>query len=786
MTIGSLALKLRPLRVGFLVNPTDKSSVSKAIHLNSLLWGGMFNPLIPCFKKLPTNWQEYKSKHTTAANVISGYIEGFDPDYLVNITDIDKSSINFVKERIVTYEDVISDFSDDMTPSLGAGIFEVISQFKHDELRFVRRSPLRLIRPKLSNHHNLFLASIFGSLGDFDSAFYDDYLMGIEAESAPINVKNYPKYISAKYLFPRRIGAFYVEQRVSGPVLFYLDASKILDVIDYWNMRAAGWQVYPVAKQSEYEPELLEFCKATILEAYKPLRFNKQIFHRATIIKSRNTTEKEVNDFYTSLNITLPEPNDGGVISFQRWYPRLWDDWARQNTDEEVTPAYSSEKEIELQKGQTELRFKTPNPEFELFGFSSEHPRFAVEIDSRVYGSKELLAEVIPLGGEQVSRAVGKYYLREWRISRAGPVYLADYPNWTIDYEIPLAEPIMIAWFKERGWKIDISSSGKVAKQMIRHLGGSWGIAQLKQEKLIKLLQELSNNGFINENRFRGRISEITNADDRLITTDEYIKRLLESEIFQLGVETKCPVCTQKSWYSLKEIDSNIRCSSCLSEYKIQTLNLSDKKWAYKSFGTFGLPKQAYGAFGVLLTLNLLVNNRQRSTVLLSFTAQKNHKFIEADLCLIIEKEFRGNAKQEVLFCECKTYNKFEKKDVERMYALSEEFPGAVLVFSTFRTELTTAEKKMLRPLVNKGRKYWKSEETYNPVLIITGNEIFSDRGIPECWKGKDGKAGEIAENRFHPHSISDIADLTQQIYLDMKPYHQWREEQWKKRQKVN
>ena len=786
MTIGSLDLKLRPVRIGFLVNPNDKDGIRKAIHLNSLLWGGMFNPLIPCYKKLPRNWEEYKSKRSTASKVISGYIEGFDPDYLVNISDVSIESIEFDSVRIVDYDGIISGYKEDMAPKVGAGIFEIIRQFKYDEMRFLRRNEFKFLKPKLSKNHNLFLSSIFGKLDNYEKDLYEDYLSDIEITEDDIDIKNYWKYISSEYFYSRRIGAIYLEQRLSGPVIFYLDATKTLDVIDYWNIRAAGWEVYPVAKQSEDEHGLHEICEKIIERAYRPYRHNKSIYHHASIIKSRNTTEKEMSDFNKKLEVKKHDTKKGPKVSLQRWYPRIWDEWARQNTQEIITPAYSKEKAIELQEGQTEFRFKTLNPDFDLYHVNTSSPRFALEIDSRVYGNDELLAEVIPMGGGDLARAVGKYSLREWRISKSGPVYLSRHQNWTINYEIPLAEPVMSAWFKEKGWDVDMSPSGKIAKQMIKQLGGLWGIVHLKEEKLIKLLQELSNNGFINEHDFKGRISQITNSDGIWLSRDEYIKRLLEKEIFQLGVELKCPICTQRSWYSLNDVDSSVRCGGCLSDYKLQSIDLPDKKWAYKSFGTFGLPKQAYGAFGVLLTLNFLVkDNNERATSLLSFTAKKNNKEIEADLCMVIEKEFRDDSSQELLFAECKTYNKFEKKDIERMQELANEFPGAVLVFSTLRTELTTTEKRMLKPLVNKGRRYWKAEKTYNPVIILTGGELFSTHGIPHCWENRDGKAGEIAKSNFYPRGLSDVADATQQIYLDMKPYHEWREEQWKKRQKI-
>ena len=243
----------------------------------------------------------------------------------------------------------------------------------------------------------------------------------------------------------------------------------------------------------------------------------------------------------------------------QKWYPRIWAEWARQNTQETITHSFSKDKEIDLQEDQTELRFKIINPEFGLIDVNTDKPRFAIEVDSRVYGSDELLAEVIPVGGEELTRAIDRYSIREWRISKSGLVYLSRHRDWTINYKIPLAEPVLLAWLKEKGWEAEISSSGKIAKQMIKQLGGLWGIVSLKEERLIKLLHELSNNGCINEHDFKGRISQIANSDGVWITRDEYIKKLLDKDIFQLGVELKCPICTQRSWYSLNEMNSMAR-----------------------------------------------------------------------------------------------------------------------------------------------------------------------------------------------------------------------------------
>lgn len=787
MAIGTLTQKLRPVRIAFLVDPKDKGTVQKAIHINSLLWGGMFNPLIPCYKRLPKIWAGHKTKGETASSIIKGYIKGFDPDFFVNLSAYNAAQLGIEDEKTIQAEDLLKSFREDFAPTVGVGIFEVLNQFIYDELRFIRKDTVDFIKPNIAGPHELFLSSIYGDLGEFEDHFYNNYLHNFEAKEENISIQNYLEFAKQRYMFSRRLGAEYLEQRLRGSYLFYLNTSSVLDVIDYWNLRAAGFNVIPIPKQAENEEPVKKQAENFIENSYWPYRHNKDIYHHASIIKSRSTKEDNLKRFSKSLNIKKPENDKEYKFSVQHLYPRIWNEWARRNAQENIIPAYSKERDIDLLDGQNEFRIRVLDPEIDIFYANTSGPRFVNEIDSRIYGHDELLAQAIPLGGDNLSRVIGKYSLREWRISKTGPVYQSNHTNWSISYEPPLAEPVMKAWFKEQGWDVKLSPSGKIAKQMIKQLGGIWGIASLQHENLIKLFQDLNNKNFVSENDFKGRITRIVNEDDVWITRDQFILNLLEKNIIKLGVQIICPTCTQKTWYSLEGLSNEVQCSSCLNDYKIQSIGLDQKQWAYKATGTFGLPKQAYGAYSVLLTLHALTRDRhEKVTPILSFDAKKGNKEIEADLCLFTEKEFRDETTQELVFAECKTYNKFEKKDIDRMKTLAKEFPGSVLVLATMRKNLTNAEKRMIKPLVNSGRRHWKSEQTYNPVIILTGTELFSTHGIPHCWKDKEGRAGEIEKNRFYSRNLSDIADATQQIYLDMKPYHEWRAEQWQKRQKVN
>ena len=58
MAYGTVNVRLRPIKLAFLVNPNDKNSLLKAIEINTFLWGGMYNPIIPTYRRLPPKWEE--------------------------------------------------------------------------------------------------------------------------------------------------------------------------------------------------------------------------------------------------------------------------------------------------------------------------------------------------------------------------------------------------------------------------------------------------------------------------------------------------------------------------------------------------------------------------------------------------------------------------------------------------------------------------------------------------------------------------------------------------------
>ena len=157
-------------------------------------------------------------------------------------------------------------------------------------------------------------------------------------------------------------------------------------------------------------------------------------------------------------------------------------------------------------------------------------------------------------------------------------------------------------------------------------------------------------------------------------------------------------------------------------------------------------------------------------TPFMSFTAKKGKMKIEADLALFFQESKSRHSKTELIFAECKTFNSFQKKDIDRMKDLGKAFPGSVLVFAKLGESLDSKEKNTLRPMVNRSRKNRKNGRPFNPILILTGTELISEAHFTETWRKAGGIHAKFA-NTSTLSNLLELCDFTQQIYLDMKPW---------------
>ena len=793
MATSEISIKLRPIKLAFLVDMKDTNAVLEAIKINTFLWGGRFNPIIPVFSRTSKIWQKRTFGNKSAKDIIAGYVNAYDPDFIVQMCNCPYLNLIAGDRQTISVDKIVADAKHNRFPHYGIGLFEILDYFIHEELRFIRREPINIFIPRFKKPYSLFLASVFGELpDDLDKVFWNRYSKQIGANKVKCDISNYSNCWKNNRFYFSGLSSLYINKVkphswFGDSYIFYLDATKTSDIIDYWNLRALGWNVIPVPKQAFKKETIKKFVRNFIEKNFYPYKYSSNIYHNTTIIKSYYTTSEEMEQFVNSLGIVPPSKSNQLKVAFQHWYPRIWDEWAREKDNAECCDLESDSTEYEPTGKQGSFRLKTLTPKF-INRSSFGKACFANEIIIHSYGDKVPIAEVFPQGGRELAGAFG-FMLSpsEHRFSKKGLVYLSPYPNLSVSLIKPEAEDIFLAWLENRGWQAELSPAGRIAKQMLKQLGGICGINILANENLVELLGEMQGEKIKKHSEFNRRISKFIKPEWGDIDkgklqefTKNRIQKLVNVGVIQVGMELQCPICHQRSWYSIKEVDYSLKCPKCLAQFHFPSHSPKKIQWSYRTVGPFSSSNQAYGAYSVLLTLRFFTQLLHGAiTPITSFVLIKDKKEIgEVDLGLFFRELRFLSGKIEVIFAECKTYNRFTRKDIKRMRVIANKFPGAVMVFATLRDSFTKSEKKYLCDFVSKYREYWEANRPYNPVLILTGTELFSDLGPPFCWREKGDIYAEAAKNFSAMYDLFHLCDITQQLYLGLEPWQEWLEKQ--------
>ena len=124
---GTIDIKTRPLKLAYLINPNNSRQVREAIHVSSTLWGGVFFPIIPLYKRMPDTWKENPIRTPVAKDIMLGYINSFDPDVLVQFSKDVPSYITDLGIKIIKPDEiwnVLDEHTDDERfPKFGIGIY---------------------------------------------------------------------------------------------------------------------------------------------------------------------------------------------------------------------------------------------------------------------------------------------------------------------------------------------------------------------------------------------------------------------------------------------------------------------------------------------------------------------------------------------------------------------------------------------------------------------------------------------------------------------------------------
>ncbi|HEX7071007.1 MAG TPA: hypothetical protein VF190_09385, partial [Rhodothermales bacterium] len=307
--------------MAFLVKPGDRAALRRVFQINTVIWGGSFNAIIPVYRRLPNRLKAYPLRNGN--DFVAGYIDAFNPDFLVATEAHLAEGVHFPSHRIIPLTDIL-DPEEEEHVGHGLSVIHLYVHLYDREFKFQRRHPIQALLPKTSDTKLTLLSA--AAYGEFppDAAldyFRQAYVELFDPVVRDIRPEDYFSSLTPGILNPRRTALEGLEVRRRGgsddPVLFYMDGTSTLDLIDFWNLRALGCKALPLPRQ--WAADLVDACADFVAEHYRASPWNRAIMKGTTVVPSRSVATEEAEEYARSIRVS-----DARALSYQHWYPRFW------------------------------------------------------------------------------------------------------------------------------------------------------------------------------------------------------------------------------------------------------------------------------------------------------------------------------------------------------------------------------------------------------------------------------------------------------------------------------
>ena len=774
----------------------------------------MYNPIIPVSRSLPAAWRRGPYKRPSGHQLARGYIRFFEPDVFVETEPGLAQSVGIADDtprdlypRVISLDDLIS-VRKDRRPEFvfGLDILDVYQELYHSEFRFVPRHDNFIALFRDRGRHSAYMDATFGGFPEHKALTYvqqaykdafDPTILKHEPSAWLRLVKEYGRT-------PLIFTLHGLEEQSTNsdwnPRIFVANPTSPLDLLDLWNLRLIHRDVLPV--NSEWLSALRDYLRDFIARNHRPLPGNPHgVMIHTTVEIGNSFSEEEANHLVRGAFTGLPD----GSCPLKLWYDHIWDSY-----DDDRIPhpspvqidAKSSRLDLPVaEEGTPSIQFQSLAPEFaEEYG--GGHARW-VNVISLTDFFNQGLALTLPstaVSSPSYPPHIGGLLL----VSREGFVLTQRFKQDRAHLQLLSGTEAVIDWFKRNDIIATASDAGRVADQILSSVDGFLGVPLLQDKHTLVLLDKMSKS-----RRMLGE-DTIEEYPDRTVSVGEwqsvvkqrenwawkaenYLDRLVEAGALKLGLSVPCPNCKKKNWYGLDALAEKVPCERCLKIFSFPqgSLNFQRSPWEFRVAGPYSVPDFANGSYATVLALKCLADGgglgRHSITFSTNLDLKLNGGCLEIDFACWFQQKSYGLRNNEPVFVvgEAKSFakNSFSADDVARLKRIGERMPGTFLVFATLKSELSGAERVWIARLAKWGRLPSTNNRPRNPVIVLTGTELFAPHSISEAWREAGGKRQALAEPGYvRMDNLRTLADLTQQVYLELQPVEEWLIEYWKNR----
>lgn len=779
--------KVSPIKFCFLIEPNSEFKFERAVKIAFSYWGGIFSPILPLHSVLPVEFKNEYAIEYDASNYYKNTIDNFDPDIILYDKSLDEEFIKtLIGDRtLLTIEEFLAD-TEKGEIKYGISVPELISNIIETEFKFVRNDNLKLSLPDTQNS-GLFLKSFIGCFVDaFQKEISNQLKSHSYLEQPEITFDNIADYfpsenITSLNINMQKVKSFPERRWFKGEGIYFLNETRLNDIINYWNLRALGWSIIPIPLSQIDNAYFNGF-----IERFSEFQLNKSESFSFVNFQISTTTSPEQNEIIQQKLQEIKNKIGGNLnFSFQHWFPRFW---AAERSVLEADKVLCGKTEIhstysQLEVEENHVKFKTYNLPFKLkhnYNLKASHK---VNL-SFSYFDEYLNDAGLIYGIETIDwvRLTHSYDLDKWRLSKTGLNYYVRRDDDEVHFLIPKAKDFFKVFFAKSGNKFEETSNGRLANEVLKNIGGIRGSQFLQNKSSLKILDLIEDGKTVYHPTLVGEIKKsLKNNNNEQI--NYYIKRIIENKIIEFGSILQCQICHQHAFYLPSELKEMMTCAICRNNFSLPMHQPTDIKWAYRGIGPFSKNNKVGGVITVFLTLKLFnqefTDTSGNMSALIGFELVKNNKTKEVDLAVMLQEKHKDSIPPDLVFCECKTHKNFTSDDANRMIELGTEFPNSILTFATLNDELTENEKTEILRVVNNFRTGYGHRPT-NPILILTAKEL-----LPKSFRGHF----EEYENDSKPYHryndwIGSLCEFTVKKHLEVKTWGEIQSELWQEEMK--
>jgi hypothetical protein len=487
-------------------------------------------------------------------------------------------------------------------------------------------------------------------------------------------------------LWPLTISEFGLQFRGrhyrDSPGVFIGDVDKVVDLIEFWNLRASG--VNLLFYDPSYEERVRPAIEAWIEEISEQAESDG--LHGRSPASAWSRPDFDDADFLKELSHKVARCRvSGGTWNGLNVVP-----------PQVIIDTVFSLAAVEREHGRLRATISLPNKPFEDgLGLGFQH--LVTSVSAGRLFSEDAFFCFRPPFVPKLNEYYGRECLFHWNAVRSEPEALGILTRAGDTYVSIGAldhEDIIVRVFEACGVTAAPSDAGRVTRRLVNQMGGLQGCRVFKIRGIRELIREYSPDqaftrsaaemriGNIDPQTNQPRFSQyeslhIERRDTPKLKPQDAFLYLIKKQVIRAGLNIKCPACELTFWHSINDLNEEPTCNYCGTRFNL-ALQLRNRDWSYRRSGLFGRADDQKGAIPVSLALQQLDANLSDDHLIIStgLDLQWNvnpQKRCEVDLVVVTTKGRLDSMRPAVILGECKAAGPIDDRDVTNLSDVADQ-----------------------------------------------------------------------------------------------------------------